>query len=67
MAVRAAERELRSRGWVAFRWWWVEERLSCDGGVAVAPGRAVRAVPCRGRGAPSMEVEAERSASNYGK
>ena len=36
-------------------------------GVAAAPGRAVRAVPCRGRGAPSMEVEAERSASNYGK
>ena len=41
MAVRAAERELRSRGRVAFRWWWVEERLSCDGGW---PRR--RGVPC---------------------
>ena len=37
-------------------------------GVAAAPGRAMRAVPCRGRGAPSsMEIEAERSASKYGK
>ena len=41
LAVRVAERELRSRGRVAFWWWWVEVRLSCDGGWLRRPGHAV--------------------------
>ena len=51
LAVAAAERELRSRGRVAFRWEEVEVRRSRDWGWPRRSGRAVRAAPCRGRGA----------------
>ena len=43
LAIAAVERELRSRGRVAFRWGEVEVRPSCDGGWPRRSGRAVGA------------------------